>query len=232
MFRGWTSIFYAPRRSYRFIQEKERSVLLFILTDKGDGERLKNVFGALFAGIVIALLCACGTSKIEDPLNYDVQSFSFQNQDHKTVSLDSLKGKVWVADFIFTNCETVCPPMTAHMTELQKQMKEENVQARIVSFSVDPENDTPEKLKKFAANYPLSLENWDFLTGYSQADIEKFALKSFKSIVKKPENNDQVIHKTSFYLIDQKGKVVKDYDGVKDTPYEDIIADIKILEKR
>lgn len=162
MFRGWTSTFYAPHRSYRFIQEKERSVSPFIPTDKGDGEGLKNVFGALFAGIVIALLSACGTSKIEDPLNYDVQSFSFQNQDHKTVSLDSLKGKVWVADFIFTNCETVCPPMTAHMTELQKQMKEENVQARIVSFSVDPENDTPEKLKKFAANYPLSLDNWDF----------------------------------------------------------------------
>ncbi|WP_411809499.1 SCO family protein [Bacillus sonorensis] len=178
------------------------------------------------------MMCACGTNKIKDPLNYDVQSFSFQNQDNKTVSLDSLKGKVWVADFIFTNCNTICPPMTSHMAELQKQMDEENLQARIVSFSVDPENDTPEKLKKFAANYPLSFENWDFLTGYSQAEIERFALKSFKAIVKKPENEDQVIHQSSFYLVDQEGKVVKDYDGAKDTPYSEIIADIKILENR
>ncbi|WP_319593005.1 SCO family protein [Bacillus paralicheniformis] len=195
-------------------------------------EGLKNVFGIVLAGILTVLLSSCGTSKIENSLNYDVQSFSFQNQDGKTVSLESLKGQVWVADFIFTNCETICPPMTSHMAELQKQMEEENLQVRIVSFSVDPENDTPEKLKKFAANYPLNFQNWDFLTGYSQGEIEKFALKSFKSIVKKPEDEDQVIHQSSFYLVDQNGKVVKDYAGAKDTPYDEIIADIKTLENR
>lgn len=195
-------------------------------------EGLKNVFGIFLAGILTVFLSSCGTSKIENSLNYDVQSFSFQNQDGKTVSLESLKGQVWVADFIFTNCKTICPPMTSHMAELQKQMEEENLQARIVSFSVDPENDTPEKLKKFAANYPLNFQNWDFLTGYSQEEIEKFALKSFKSIVKKPEDEDQVIHQSSFYLVDQNGKVVKDYDGAKDTPYDEIIADIKTLENR
>ncbi|MDE1360152.1 SCO family protein [Bacillus sp. GM2] len=195
-------------------------------------EGLKNVFGIVLAGILTVFLSSCGTSKIENSLNYDVQSFSFQNQDGKTVSLESLKGQVWVADFIFTNCKTICPPMTSHMAELQKQMEEENLQARIVSFSVDPENDTPEKLKKFAANYPLNFQNWDFLTGYSQEEIEKFALKSFKAIVKKPEDEDQVIHQSSFYLVDQNGKVVKDYDGAKDTPYDEIIADIKTLENR
>ncbi|MEC0553138.1 SCO family protein [Bacillus haynesii] len=195
-------------------------------------EGLKNVFGIFLAGILTVFLSSCGTSKIENPLNYDVQSFSFQNQDGKAVSLESLKGQVWVADFIFTNCETICPPMTSHMAELQKQMEEEKLQARIVSFSVDPENDTPEKLKKFAANYPLSFQNWDFLTGYSQKEIEKFALKSFKSIVKKPEDEDQVIHQSSFYLVDQNGKVVKDYDGARNTPYDEIIADIKTLENR
>ncbi|MED1218478.1 SCO family protein [Bacillus paralicheniformis] len=193
---------------------------------------MKNVFGIFLAGILTVFLSSCGTSKIENSLNYDVQSFSFQNQDGKTVSLESLKGQVWVADFIFTNCKTICPPMTSHMAELQKRMEEENLQARIVSFSVDPENDTPEKLKKFAANYPLNFQNWDFLTGYSQEEIEKFALKSFKSIVKKPEDEDQVIHQSSFYLVDQNGKVVKDYDGAKNTPYDEIIADIKTLENR
>ncbi|WVP28308.1 SCO family protein [Bacillus licheniformis] len=195
-------------------------------------EGLKNVFGIFLAGILTVFLSSCGTSKIDNPLNYDVQSFSFQNQDGKAVTLESLKGQVWVADFIFTNCETICPPMTSHMAELQKQMEEENLQARIVSFSVDPENDTPEKLKKFAANYPLSFQNWDFLTGYSQEEIEKFALKSFKSIVKKPEDEDQVIHQSSFYLVDQNGKVVKDYDGARNTLYDEIIADIKTLENR
>ncbi|WP_340639452.1 SCO family protein [Bacillus atrophaeus] len=183
------------------------------------------------AAVFLLMLCACGGQQIKDPLNYEIEPFSFKNQDGKTVSLDRLKGEVWLADFIFTNCETVCPPMTAHMTDLQKKLKAEDADVRIVSFSVDPENDTPKELKKFAANYPMSFDNWDFLTGYSQSEIEAFALNSFKSIVKKPEGEDQVIHQTSFYLVGPDGKVLKDYNGVENTPYEDIIADVRAAEK-
>ncbi|MEC1902812.1 SCO family protein [Bacillus atrophaeus] len=183
------------------------------------------------AAVFLLMLCACGGQQIKDPLNYEIEPFSFKNQDGKTVSLDRLKGEVWLADFIFTNCETVCPPMTAHMTDLQKKLKAEDADVRIVSFSVDPENDTSKELKKFAANYPMSFDNWDFLTGYSQSEIEAFALNSFKSIVKKPEGEDQVIHQTSFYLVGPDGKVLKDYNGVENTPYEDIIADVKAAEK-
>lgn len=66
-----------------------------------------------------------------------------------------------------------------------------------------------------------------FLTGYTRPDIEKFAKKNFKTLVTKPENNSQVIHGTSFYLMDKDGKVVKKYSGLQNTPYEEIIRDIK-----
>ncbi|BBP90159.1 hypothetical protein BsIDN1_37770 [Bacillus safensis] len=80
--------------------------------------------------------------------------------------------------------------------------------------------------------YPLSFKNWDFLTGYSQSEIEKFAMKkSFKTIVKKPEDEDQVIHQSLFFLVNQDGKVMKNYDGVQNTPYDDIIKDIKTLNR-
>ncbi len=185
-----------------------------------------------FAAVIcLLLLCACGGKTIKDPLNYQIEPFSYQNQDRKTVSLKSLKGHVWIADFMFTNCNSVCPPMTAHMTELQKRLKAENLDVRIVSFSVDPENDTPKQLKAFASKYPLSLRNWDFLTGYSQKDIEDFALNSFKAIVNKPKGEDQVIHKTSFYLVGPDGKVLKDYDGVQKVPYDDILSDVKAAEE-
>lgn len=192
-------------------------------------ERVKvmKVIKGLTAGLFVLFLYACGGQQIKDPLNYEVEPFIFQNQDGKNVSLESLKGEVWLADFIFTNCETVCPPMTAHMTELQKKLEAEKIDVRIVSFSVDPENDKPKQLKKFAANYPLSFDNWDFLTGYSQSEIEAFALKSFKAIVKKPEGEDQVIHYSTFYLVGPDGKVLKDYNGVENTPYGDIIDDVK-----
>lgn len=181
---------------------------------------------------LLVLTTACGNqSPIKDPLNYEVQSFSYTNQNNDTLSLDDLKGTVWVANFIFTNCETVCPPMTAHMSELQQKMKSEGVNARIISFSVDPENDTPEKIKDFTAPYSISFENWDFLTGYSQTEIEEFARESFKTIVQKPKNSDQVLHGTSFYVVDQNGVVMKDYNGVENPPYDQMIKDIKALTK-
>ncbi|MDQ0162781.1 SCO family protein [Aeribacillus alveayuensis] len=180
--------------------------------------------------IILLLLSACGDSKIEGALNYEVQNFSYIDQNGDSFSLEDLKGKVWIADFIFTNCETVCPPMTANMTQLQQMAEKEGVDVEFVSFSVDPEVDTPEKLKKFAENYPLSFENWHFLTGYNQEEIENFAMESFKAIVQKPKENDQVIHGTNFYLVDQNGIVLKSYNGVENPPYDEIIEDIKTIQ--
>src|SRR5690606_38306256 len=123
-----------------------------------------------------------------------------------------LKGDVLVADFVFTNCTTVCPPMTSNMTELQKRVEEAGYDdVTFVSFSVDPELDTPEVLKEYAKDYGINLDNWEFLTGYSQEEIEKFAEKNFKTIVKKPENDDQVIHGTSFYVINKDGEIVEEF---------------------
>lgn len=175
------------------------------------------------------MLTACG-SKIENPLNWKMDSFSYVNQDQKKVGLSQLKGNVWVANFIFTSCETVCPPMTAHMAKLQKMAKDEGLDVRFVSFSVDPEVDTPLKMKDYATKFGANFSNWDFLTGYKQAEIEKFALDQFKTIVKKPQENPQVIHGTDFFLIDKDGVVQKSYQGVTDPPYEDMLKDIKTLQ--
>ncbi|MGE6629700.1 SCO family protein [Bacillus sp. NPDC077027] len=187
-------------------------------------------FGTLMI-ISVLLLVSCSGGQIKNALNYQIEPFEFQNQEGQKVSLESLKGKVWIADFIFTSCETICPPMTAHMTELQKRLKAEKLDAHIISFSVDPEVDSGTKLKEFADQYPLSYDNWDFLTGYSQATIEKFAMKSFKTIVKKPEDEDQVIHQSLFFLVNQEGKVMKNYDGVQNTPYDEMIKDIRTLTR-
>lgn len=195
-------------------------------------KNFKHVLLFSILASVLLFISACGNSSpITDPLNYEVQSFQYKNQNGQNVSLKDLKGDVWIANFIFTSCETVCPPMTAHMTEIQKRIKAEGLDAKIISFSVDPEIDTPEKLIEFAEPYSISFENWSFLTGYTQNEIQEFAMKSFKTIVQKPSNSDQVVHGTSFYLIDQNGIVMKDYDGVDQPPYDQMITDIKALLK-
>ncbi len=175
------------------------------------------------------LLAACGG--IKDPHNWPVSDFTHTDQNGESFGLKDLKGKVWVANLIFTHCEDVCLPMTANMKKLQDETKKEGIEnIQFVSFSVDPELDTPEILHEFGKGFNADFGNWHFLTGYSQAEIEQYALDTFKTIVKKPEAEDQVIHGTSFYLVDGEGKIMKDYSGLADIPMEQIIKDIKSLQ--
>ncbi|TWT02399.1 SCO family protein [Planomicrobium sp. CPCC 101079] len=186
----------------------------------------KNVW--LFSLLLFTLiLSGCGQS-IQDPLNWELEEFTFTNQENEQIGLADLKGEVWLADFVFTNCTTVCLPMMANMTDLQEQLKQEGLDVKIVSFTADPAFDTPEVLKSYAQNYGADLTSWHLLTGYSSETIDKFAIENFKTIARKPEDQDQAMHGTSFFLVDQNGVVMKDYNGLK-PPVDDIISDIKIL---
>lgn len=182
----------------------------------------------LFSLLLFTLLLAgCGQS-IKDPHNWELQDFTFTNQENEQVGLADLKGEIWLADFVFTNCTTVCLPMMANMTDLQEQLKKEGLDVKIVSFSADPLVDKPEVLKSYAESYGADLSSWHLLTGYSPETIDKFAMENFKTIARKPEDQDQAMHGTSFFLVDQNGIVMKDYDGLT-PPVDDIISDIKIL---
>lgn len=177
------------------------------------------------------LLAACGQKEIKDALNWEVADFSAVNQDNKAVGLKDLKGKIWIADFIFTSCADVCPPMTANMTKLQKMVKDEGLKnVEFVSFSVDPTVDSPEVLTRYANQFGADFSNWTFLTGYSQQFIEGYAMKTFKTLVKKPQNENQVIHQTYVYLVGPDGKIKKSYNLYKDVPFDEMIQDIKILQ--
>ncbi|UOE59497.1 SCO family protein [Priestia filamentosa] len=185
------------------------------------------------------LLTACGEkkeeskaeTKEEQQLSGPIADFTYENQSGEPFSSQSLDGKVWIANFIFTSCTTVCPPMTSHMSKLQEKAKEEGADVEFVSFTVDPTVDSSEKLKEFSEEFEANSDNWQFLTGYSQEEIETFARENFYMNVQKPSSGDQVIHGTTFFLLNQKGQIVKDYDGVSNVPYEDIIHEAKELEK-
>lgn len=172
---------------------------------------------------------ACG-KEIPDAKNWPIDSFTFTDQNNQPFGLEDLKGKVWVANFIFTRCADVCPPMTANMAKLQRMAKKEGLQVEFVSFSVDPENDHPEQLKAYIEKFHADVRHWHLLTGYTQQEIEAFAQKNFKAVVQKPAGQDQVIHGTDFYLVDQNGKIVQYYNGINDVPYEQILEHIKILQ--
>lgn len=182
----------------------------------------KRIFGLVMMLIVASILGACSNYKFKPSTNYEISDFTMTNHRGETVTLDDLKGKPWLAMFIFTNCTTICQPMTYNMTVIQEKLEERGIEDyNIVGFSVDPANDTPEALTEYLSHFsPPDESKWQLLTGFSQEFIEQFALKSFKSIVKMPEDDDQVIHGSTFYLVDEKGIAVKNYSGYSETENE------------
>ncbi|GAB4072253.1 cytochrome c oxidase assembly accessory protein ScuA [Barrientosiimonas marina] len=187
--------------------------------------KFKIIFPLL---LFIGLLSACG-EQYDGDFSYKVRDFTFTNQDGKEVDKSDLEGKFWIADFIFTNCTSVCPPMTANMASLQDQLKDAGLQddVQLVSFSVDPEHDTPEALKEYAQQRGGTTDNWDLLTGYDFDTIKKFSVKSFKSILEKLPDSNQFMHGTSFYIVTPEGEAIKSYNGKKASNMEKIVADIK-----
>lgn len=177
--------------------------------------------------LLIMLLAGCGGG-IKDSFNWEIDDFKSINQDGKETRLSDFQGEVLIVDFIFTNCTTVCLPMTSNMAELQVKLKDKKLNAEIISISVDPDVDTPEVLKEYVLGYDGDLSNWTLLTGYAQQFIEDYAFNNFKTAVKKPGEGDQVIHGSSFFLVNQEGRVVKEYSGLT-VPFEEIINDVNVL---
>ncbi|MFW5436888.1 SCO family protein [Paenibacillus apiarius] len=192
---------------------------------------MKKAVIYVLIGFMIVIASACGSGK-PNQLNYQVAPFESINQDGNPVSLADLKGKVWIADFVFTYCTTVCPTMTANMSELQSRLKSAGIEAVLISFSVDPERDDPEALKNYLTKFDADFSNWHALTGYEFNEIKTFIVNSFKTVVAKDTSSDQVIHGTSFFLVDPAGTVVAKYDGMTDTPYDKIMKDVKALQRQ
>ncbi|HET7627459.1 MAG TPA: SCO family protein [Bacillales bacterium] len=161
--------------------------------------------------------------------NWHVADFTYTDQNGESFGLAELKGKVWLADMIFTHCTSVCPVTTAHMAQLQSKLQEQGIDVPIVSFTVDPERDTPEVLKQYGEKFNVDWRKWHFLTGYSFDEIKAFSKASFKSPVSKLAGGDDFTHSASFFLMNQNGKVMVRYDGLQ-PPYEQIIADVKTLK--
>lgn len=186
-----------------------------------------------FCLIVLLVLSACSQGNFKADHKYDIEPFEFTNQHNEKVSLDDLKGNVWLAQFVFTKCTSACPPMMVNMTNVEKELAAEGVEDyKIVSFSIDPETDTPELMQEYLELFDVQDQSrWVMLTGFSQEKIIKFAMDSFRTLVADDPNTDQVIHATYFSLVNQDGKVVKTYDGYTDVPYEQIVKDVKALVK-
>lgn len=132
--------------------------------------------------------------------------FQFVNQNKDTISNSDYLGKVYVVEFFYTSCPTICPIMNKNLLEVAEEFKN-NDDFGIASFSIDPKRDTPEALKEYAAKHEIVHPNWNLLTGESE-DIYDLALEGFKLIAQDdPQEPGGIMHDGLFVLIDQEGYI-------------------------
>jgi protein SCO1/2 len=160
--------------------------------------------------------------------------FSFQNQDGNTISTKEMKGKIAVVEYFFTTCKSICPIMNQQMQRVNVAFKgDEDV--RIFSFTVDPETDDVAQMKKYANSHQATSGKWHFLTGKKE-DLYALARKSF--FVLKPaeaqnlgDAGSDFIHTNNFVLVDKQLRIRGYYDGTSVKEVNQLISDIKRLQK-
>ena len=185
--------------------------------------------GLIIIGIAILNLWSVFKHKpdsIPDTVDLTVPVFNLTNQQGHALSLSDLEGKVWVAAFIFTNCPTICPRMSKEMATLQSEFDSSNV--NFVSFTVDPERDTPEVLASYAERYEADNERWHFLTG-EKGEIYQLANKGFKLAAAYHEG--VFPHSRKFVLVSPDGGIYDYYDSHSKAALIQLRKDVKTLLK-
>lgn len=178
--------------------------------------------------LAAALFLSACTNKIETNMSEELPDFEYTTQDDNKLGLDDLKGDWWISYFSYTHCTTVCPRTTANMVSIQEKLKNEGLTPQIVSFSIDPENDTTEILREYANDYGADLDTMTFLTGYDFEEIQDLSVNTFKAILEKGALG-QRSHSFFFYLINSDGEIVKQYNGMSDTDNDLLVEDMKLV---
>ena len=173
--------------------------------------------------LIVLLLTGCSHPASKLPKYAQVPDFTMTSEEGKTFHSSTLHGKVWVADFIYTTCPAECPMMTARMHTLQKQVSPD---IELLSFSVDPDHDTPAALKTFAAHNGGPTPNWTFLTGTPET-VHLLAWTTFHvgDVLGKVE------HSTKFALVDQQGFIRGYYSSLGEDGIPTLEHDAEILRK-
>lgn len=161
---------------------------------------------------------------------HTIADFSLTNQNGKTITQTDYKNKIYVADFFFTTCQTICPIMTNNMVEIQKEILNDD-DIMLLSHSVTPEIDTVAQLKRYALKKGVNDKKWNLVTG-DKKQIYELARKSYLAVKDNPYAGPyDMVHTENFMLIDKKRQIRGFYDGTNTEDINRLLNDIKHLKK-
>ena len=172
-----------------------------------------------------------------DSTYHSIPDFAFVNQFNDTISQSDYEGNIYLANFVFTTCPTICPVMTYNMRRVQQKMAQ-YPNFKILSHTVFPEYDTPEVLLEYANKMEADLSNWNFVTG-NREDIYSIANSYFVNVMEDSTAQGGFLHSEYFVLVDKEGRIrardddngnnIGVYDGTDDYEVGLLIDDIKVL---
>jgi protein SCO1/2 len=159
---------------------------------------------------------------------HTVADFSLLNQNGKTITQDDYTDKIYIADFFFTTCPTICPVMTKNMVDIQNKLKYDNV--KLLSHSVTPQIDSVAQLKKYALEKGIDDDRWNLVTG-DKKQIYELARKSYLAVKTDGDGGPfDMIHTENFILVDKEKRIRGFYDGTNTDEITRLMADLEILQ--
>ena len=201
--------------------------------DTNKVERQLDKSTLIWVGLGVIIIAIAGINlwsvfdtkpELTEAVTISVPDFSLTNQQGESFGLADMAGKIWVADFIFTNCPTICPAMTQEMARLQSEFVADPVY--FVSFSVDPERDTPEVLSRYATAYGADDRRWHFLTG-DKAKIYQLAEQGF--FLDAGPKGGEILHSPRFVLVKPDGNIHDYYNSRSKPAMLRLRQDVKTL---
>jgi protein SCO1/2 len=169
--------------------------------------------------------------EVIDTIYPKIPFFHFTNEFGKEITSTQLKGKVWIADFFFTSCQTICPLMTTNLKRLNQSTQDLKDEVQFISFSIDPDRDTPRTLMRYKTHHGIKSANWIFLTG-DEEKIHLLGIENFQIFAGRDEESQGgFAHSGAFTLVDKEGFVRGVYLGTDSKQVEQLEKDIRLLLK-
>ncbi len=199
------------------------------------------ILSKLRSSLIIIVLLGCGVKPSQNPLpiygekgidlegndvDHTIENFSFTNQNGEVVTLEKFKNTVFISDFFFTTCPSICPIMTKQLTRVQEELEGEDY--KIISHTVNPEYDTEGVLLAYSKAQNADLSNWDFVTGDKQA-IYKQAAEYLIIAGQDTTQEIEFVHSEKLILMDKQGRIRGLYDGTETESVDELINDVKWL---
>ncbi len=212
-----------------------------ILPQQKKSQVLNKKLSLCLWGMILLILCSCAAEVQKtslpiignrdfvdgDTIYHTIPSFNFVNQDNQAIDKSSFENKIYVADFFFTSCPSICPKMKAQMLRIYHEFENED-RMSIVSHTMDPVRDDVAKLKNYADKLGVSSKRWHFLTG-DKDQLHDLADDYFNIVITDPEAPGGYDHSPYFVLVDKKGHVRSKCNGTDKDEVDEFMDDIRLL---